>query len=1279
METLDSGVPPSPDDLRIYQFKKAWQQTGRPRLEDFLPEESGGRGRVLPALIAVDLVARLHAGDRARVEDYLERYPELRQNRAGVVELIATEFRTRDNPRGSLADYQKRFPDYAALLPAAFGTSNPPAGLKPTPGASATIVPPSSIGAPQTPPAPTERSAPTPSQPAPPKERTQPLPALPGSDTIVGPPSRISEPELASARTERSAPTPSQPGPPKDRTEPVQQPPVPSATCSLKPSEVGSRFDRTQPQAPLPGKVPTVEGYEILSVLGRGGMGVVYKARHIKLKRLVALKMILSGGHAGDDAIARFKIEAEAVARLQHPNIVQIYEIGSQDHQPYFSLEFIDGGSLDRQTEGKPQPVTQAASLIETLANAMHVAHEQGIIHRDLKPANILLTQTGEPKITDFGLAKQTDQAHGHTETGSVMGTPAYMAPEQAQGNTRHLGRSADIYSLGAILYELLTGEPPFQGQTVMDTLILVQTQEPKAPSKLRPRLPRDLETICLKCLEKEPERRYVTAAALAEDLRRFLNHEPILARPVRAWERGVKWLRRHPAGAACLALLLLSTTGALATYTVQTTREQQRTSSARRRIDEQFLRAQEAEKNEAWGGARDLLLSAAEESRDNPALARQNAIVQESLERVQRRLQAVGRLQEFTQARDEAIFHATLAGGETGEGNFAQTRTAVEKALAAVGLTIPVESAWVPDPAFTPEEQKEIRRTCYELLLTLSDTVAQRGANAAHDVRRERTQEALKILSGAEHFGLDTRAYHLRRGRYLAILGEQAAADKEAKRAAECPTQTARDHFLVGEEYYKRGDVSAARAEFEEALRVEGDGFWASYFLALCHVKLGQPRLAVEPLNYCLARKQRLAWIYLLRGFVYGQLGNYPAAEDDFSEVLSRAPSPEVLYVLYNNRAVMRVGQKNYKGATADLKAAIDLKPEQYQAYASMAQVEFLQGRFEEAVAGMDLAVAAAQKLVERNSVDATTLGLLYRARSRFQLARQDVSAALADLDRAAGLETPESPALPGLQAERGRLLHRLQRHGDAIVAYSAALKTVRPNPEIYRWKAEALVAAQRYPEAAEAFKDFTQAGGALAVKDYQLLALAHHKNGDLRAAVDDLTKILEMEPDNVEVLGQRAQVYLVVRAYTLAIRDFDRVQALSPDDANLYEGRAFAEAKLGQHQKAAGDAEEALRRGTPNARAYYRAARTLAQAAAQVDVERAGNDSPAVRTRRVYEDRALALLREALQKTPEGERSAFWRTTVRNDAELKPLHRMAGYGELERAYLRANVRTEP
>jgi tetratricopeptide (TPR) repeat protein len=306
---------------------------------------------------------------------------------------------------------------------------------------------------------------------------------------------------------------------------------------------------------------PTVPGYEILGELGRGGMGVVYRARQPSLNRLVALKVLGASAQVGDPQLARFHAEAQAVARLHHPNIVQIHEVGEHEGLSYLALEFVVGGSLDRRLRGTPQEGRQAARLVEVLARAMHHAHEQGIIHRDLKPANVLLQDDTllAPKITDFGLAKNLESPSDLTHTGQVMGTPSYMAPEQALGQGEQMGPATDVYALGAILFELLTGRPPFRAGSLLETLDLVRKVEPPPPGLLQPGIPRDLETICLKCLHKEPQRRYASALALADDLARYLAGEPIQARPAGLVEKGWKWARRRPTAAALVAVSVLA------------------------------------------------------------------------------------------------------------------------------------------------------------------------------------------------------------------------------------------------------------------------------------------------------------------------------------------------------------------------------------------------------------------------------------------------------------------------------------------------------------------------------------------------------------------------------------------------------------------------------------------------------------------------------------------------------------------------------------------------
>lgn len=307
--------------------------------------------------------------------------------------------------------------------------------------------------------------------------------------------------------------------------------------------------------APSDQSLPRIPGYDIQGILGFGGMGVVYKARHESLRRTVAIKAPLAGAFATATERQRHLREAQAVAALGHPNIISVHDVGEFDGQPYFSMEFIDGPHLGAWLANTPQPAREAAAMVATLAEAMQCAHQAGIVHRDLKPANVLLTPDGTPKITDFGLARSAGRDATLTVGGFQFGTPSYIAPEQASGQAAAQTSSVDIYSLGAILYEMLTGRPPFRAESAVETLRQVMEEEPAPPSRLNPRVPRDLETICLKCLHKETRRRYASASELADDLRRYLRGEPIHARPVGTLYRAYRWGRRRPAYAALIGV----------------------------------------------------------------------------------------------------------------------------------------------------------------------------------------------------------------------------------------------------------------------------------------------------------------------------------------------------------------------------------------------------------------------------------------------------------------------------------------------------------------------------------------------------------------------------------------------------------------------------------------------------------------------------------------------------------------------------------------------------
>jgi tetratricopeptide (TPR) repeat protein len=1017
-----------------------------------------------------------------------------------------------------------------------------------------------------------------------------------------------------------------------------------------------------------PSAQAVIPGYELLAELGRGGMGVVYKARHTALGRVVALKMILAGGHAGRDQLARFRTEAEAIARLQHPNIVQVYEVGENEKRPYFSLEFCAGGSLDKKMAGNPLPPAQAAKLAEALARAMEAAHQAHVIHRDLKPANVLLTADGTPKITDFGLAKKMDEA-GQTHTGDVMGTPSYMAPEQAEGK-KEVGPAADVYALGAILYDMLTGRPPFKAATTYDTILQVVSDEPVPPRRLNPKVPADLETVCLKCLQKEPAKRYGSAQQLADDLERWRQDKPILARPVRLPERAAKWLRRHPTAAALVAVL--AAVGlALPVAGVQFSRqlaqrravEQRRLEEARAEVHDLLSAGQAAARSQDWGQADGLLDKALQKVEADPALAELAGEVGSARGPVKLRMRALGVLRRFRGDRDEALFHATLASGDTAQLSRATARARAGAALRAVGLRPEGRAPLALGSGFNAQEKEEIVAGCYALLLMLAEIEARRLPGDPPQEYRRRLDGALSLLDRAAGLGVRTRAVHLQRARYLGLLGEGAAAAREADRVRElerAPNSDPQDHFLVGHELYSQGKLGPATQEFHRALQLDAKHFWAHYFLGICCVTAGKPETAVAHLTICQGQQPGLLWIYLLRGFALGQVEDFAGAERDFDRALGLSPGPSTLYVLYNNRGVMRVGRKETRAqGVEDLRRAAALRPGQYQAYASLAEAYRLDGRPDEARRQLDAALAAARRQERAGEVRPATLALLYysRARLHLQAAPPDRDAAVADLVEAARMAGANPALRARAEADRGRVLHLQKRLDEALAAYAAALAANPAHVEALRWEGEVLLALGRYGEAAGAFERYGQRGGKPSVAVYRQRGLALARTGRHAEAANDYGRALNVAGGTTAAQAAalhlyRAQEYLTLNELRPALRDFQEVLRLEPGRADALLGSALVQVKLGDVRGAVANAERAVAARPAEPRLWLAAARVFAQAGARL-----AEQSPGAPLRSRCQARAVVLVGEALVRVSPRERPAFWRDHVLKDAALSPV----------------------
>jgi serine/threonine protein kinase/Tfp pilus assembly protein PilF len=1093
--------------------------------------------------------------------------------------------------------------------------------------------------------------------------------------------------------------------------------PIPTTVGSLTPT----------PVPPADPNGPSIPGYEIQGELGRGGMGVVYKARQVALKRLVALKMILAGSHATAESLARFRAEAQAVAQLQHPNIVQVYEIGEQDGLPYFSLEFVDGGSLKQSLAGAPQAAVPAAQFLETLARAVHAAHQAGIVHRDLKPENILLAVSHQPsaardnhavtpprlsaencllsatpKISDFGLAKRLDEV-GLTRTGEVMGTPSYMAPEQVLGRVADIGPATDVWALGAILYELLTGQPPFRGPTVFDTLDQVREQEPVQPRRLQPKVPRDLETICLKCLHKDRARRYASALALAEDLRRFLNREPIRARPTSAAERLGKWVRRRPAEAAFTALVLASGLALVGLFVwhsidlreqLKEARDSERAAQlALRRtelkleVGELFAQARAALDRQDWPAAGRRIDTVVEKVAAEPLLADLAEVADQlrrELDRYRQDREAF--TQVFRPQRDDALFYQTLFTGLDAEANRQKTRDAVALALRVFDV---VPEAAAP-PAinrshFKPFEVEEICEGCYQLLLVLAETEVEPRAAAA-------PARALRILDQAARLRPPTQAYHLRRARYLEQVGDRAGATAERRRALAVPPAGALDAFLSGEEHFRAGDLAQAERAFHRALRLQPDHFWARYFLAAGYLKRSRPRpdLAKASLDACLVRRADFLWVYLLRGFAESELGEFEAAEADFQEAWeawNRHPDAVAAYGLLVNRGVLRLRQarsaqavdlpwvgpllpqpgpwwagaqvaqawarRKLAEADADLREAIRQQPEHYQAYVNLAQVYEQARQWDRAAEQLDQAV-------EREPA----LALLYRERAAVRGHQHRTAAALEDLDRAIAIETDGSPYLAADLVHKARLLFQLGRYPEAATTCAAALAAQPGDAEALLWHAEALLKCGRYREAAAALDRYAQRGTP-AGRFYQTRGLVRARLGEPRGAVDDYTRALALDPD-AETYVQRGWTYLLAfDAPQLALPDFEEALRRDAADGDAYCGRGNALVQLDRPGRPLADAEQAVRLRPRSSRAWYGAARIYAQWVGRLDA-RGPRDGPSLERRADCQGRALEFLAEAVRLQPPHRRAAFWHEEVARDRAFDPIRSATAYARL-------------
>ena len=929
-----------------------------------------------------------------------------------------------------------------------------------------------------------------------------------------------------------------------------------------------------------------VPNYEILGVLGRGGMGIVYRALQVGANRLVALKMIRADVQFQSEQLQRFSSEVRSVASLRHPNVVQIFEVGDIEGRPYFSLELLEGGTLKARLASASMSPRVAAETLLPIASAVAAAHEAGIVHRDLKPSNILFDLDGTPKVADFGLAKRLEADDGHTETGQVVGTPCYMAPEQARGDNHAVSHQADVCSLGAILYEMLTGRPPFKGATTSETIQMVINQEPIRPTQFHPRLPRDLETICLKCLDKEPSRRYPNAGELADDLRRYLAGESIRARPTPAWERAAKWSRRRPTQAAGISAGLVATIALvlLAAWSLERSRmwaEQiaKKKQDANLTLEEGLTKRARGDLPEARIIFKTLLAKLENETGLSDPAGRARAALGEVEARLEEYAARTGdcrRLDDFRRRSDEALLrdgHAAMSprgpsrdvlAGEEAEGTVLEL--AAKDGSGATALRLRGDPARpllprleghpglvrrdaigalrvfgtsaggrtiVMDPlpeSFNAEERAEVESGRYLMLMVLSDAVSRPlpGENA-----RRQTEEALGLLDQAAKRRTPSPALHLRRASCFDRLGDQDAARIEREKAARAGPADAFDHLLLGQECSRLGDWRGAMGHFESALRIRDDLFWAHCLLAIAQMN-GPPSLAEAArvrLSVCISRQPTYGWLSMLRGYANGRAG----------WVLSAA-----------NRVRTGTGSSSdeaegrFEEAEADFREALRLGLDDELTYALLMNrgvIRFHRGRLHDAEDDFKRAIALDEGRFNAHAAMAQVL----RRQGR-------PSDAIARLDKAISLE-PNMPAL-----YRGRALARLDRGDDRPIERERAVIDLEESA--HREPRRSLAAAGDHVGRSHLLLGLKRAADAVVAADAALaiapnLAYAHLmrvaslvelKQFDRAAESCDFAMAGGHEtPDLYRIRGL---IRLGKKDYPGAIDDFSRALTLHPDD---------------------------------------------------------------------------------------------------------------------------------
>jgi len=950
-----------------------------------------------------------------------------------------------------------------------------------------------------------------------------------------------------------------------------------------------------------------ISHFKVTGFLGAGAFGRVYRGYDEHLEREVALKLAKAERLNEPDAVERFLREARAAARLRHPHIVPLYEAGQEGTSYYIASAFIPGQTLAAFLMAGRPDFARTVQIVRDLAEALAYAHEQGIVHRDVKPANVMLDDKGQPLLMDFGLAARLDETEKLTHEGTIMGTPLYMAPEQAAGRTAEVGPASDQYSLGVMLYEMLCSRTPFKG-TAQGVLYDHVHTEPLPPRRHDSRVPRDLETICLKALAKKPAERYAGCHELADDMRHFLDDEPIQARRATLLERTVKLSRRNPtaAGLSAVTLLLVLVIGiGSALYLSVENVRIRKTQKTREEVIGLLNQADQHERARRWTDANTVLNRAQAVLRNQPDLHDEDLeqAIEGQLARITSQQaaesQVRGRHKKFLPLHDEALFYWTPFTGLDMVSNQARLLEAVRAGLALYGLAGDsdppggVTAVLEQDrPHLISVEHTELAAACHELLLVWAEAEASGtpGTNVTREQRQQQAHQALALLERAallgKACGLKSGLYLLRKARYQAWSKGEGFTPTPEQLAASRP-QSGLDWFQAGLERYRAGQLKASAVACEEALQRDPKHFWARYVQALCQLQDGKWADGRAALTICLHQRPDFVWARLLRGLAAGKLATrhgdadlFAVALADLDQALRQDRTPLVQYVGLVNRGVLFIEQRKWPEAIKDLREAIRLKDDGYQGYLNLAQAHQGAKEWDEALTMLNQAIDKTPRLA-----------VLYESRARLHRERKDTAAARADFEKAIGLEPPANVSLrlAGVLLELGRLL---EQGGDAAAAlkrYDEALKVQSDNALAHRFQAEALLALNRRGEAAAALDRYLKLDRDPSVQAYRGRGLLHAQEGQYAAAVEMYTLALRRHPDDVATRCDRGWAYLLQDAVRPALTDFERCLHQKPDNVEALLGRGNARVRLRQVAEAVADAEAADKAGLLDERQLY------------------------------------------------------------------------------------------